>query len=242
MQNIKNELEAGEVDAWQKLIRVLTHEIMNSVTPITSLSDTLLDIVQPSYTNKMPLDQESVNKVYTGLKAIRERNTGLRSFAKAYQSLTRLPAPDFKFVNAQEFLEKVRILVNPELQSIGITLKSKTEPLDHSFLADEEQIIQVILNLLKNSKEAFNEDDSKKGKEIQISIIGDKSQTEILIIDNGRGISKESMDKIFVPFFTTKKSGSGIGLALARQIIHQHNGTIQVNSVENEGTIARISL
>jgi nitrogen fixation/metabolism regulation signal transduction histidine kinase len=241
-QNIKNELEAGEVDAWQKIIRVLTHEIMNSITPITSLSDTLVDIVGPSNEKQLPLDKDSVAKLFIGLKAIKERSAGLKTFSKAYQSLTRLPVPEFATINSHDFLETIRVLVSSELQASKILLETTVEPSDHSFLADSEQITQVVLNLVKNSKEAILETEDKPDGKITVSIVGKEGQTDINIHDNGPGISDEFREKIFIPFFTTKKKGSGIGLALARQIIRQHNGTIQLDSDGENGTTARISL
>ncbi len=241
-QNIKNELEAGEVDAWQKIIRVLTHEIMNSITPITSLSDTLLDIVGSANEKQLSLDKDSVSKIFIGLKAIKERSGGLKTFSKAYQSLTRLPAPEFTTINSNDFLETIRVLVGSELQSGKILLETTVEPSDHTFLADSEQITQVILNLVKNSKEALLSTGDNIERKITVSIVGKKGQTEIDIHDNGPGIQEEFREKIFIPFFTTKKKGSGIGLALARQIIRQHNGTIQMDSEGGNGTTARISL
>ncbi len=237
LQNIKNELEAGEVDAWQKLIRVLTHEIMNSVTPITSLTDTLLDIVSPNYENKSPLEDQQIENIYAGLKAIKDRNQGLNTFTKAYRSLTRVPVPTFSKIDGEEFVQSLHILMTPDLEAKGIALHSAVEPVGYTFNGDREQLVQVVINLIKNAAEAF---EATADKNISVTITGGKN-TKIAVSDNGPGIPEEYHDKIFIPFFTTKKKGSGIGLALARQVIHLHNGKLDMDTGE-DGTNFNITL
>jgi len=237
LQNIKNELEIGEVDAWQKLIRVLTHEIMNSVTPITSLTDTMLDIVKEHHENQSGLKGDNLDNIYKGLRAIKERNQGLNTFTKAYQSLTRIPTPTFTKIEGEDFIQSIQVLMNADLAEKNITLTTAVSPSDKSFFGDKEQLMQVVINLIKNASEALEKEDFK---EIKLIIQGN-SDTTISIIDNGPGIPEEFRDQIFIPFFTTKKQGSGIGLALARQVIHLHNGTLKVES-SDERTEFKISL
>lgn len=237
IQNIKRELEAGEVDAWQKLIRVLTHEIMNSVTPITSLTDTMLDIVTPHQQSGRNLSPENLKNIFAGLSAIKERNQGLQTFTRAYQQLTRVPQPQFEQFSALEFLQSLQVLVLPDMKAKGVNFKIDVEPEDAEIIADRQQLGQVLINLIKNAREAV-EASSLKEVTVQIFV---SEPTTIIVSDTGQGIPKDQQEKIFIPFFTTKKQGSGIGLALARQIIHQHNGTLTLEpSVEGSRFVISI--
>ena len=230
IQNIKNELDANELDAWQKLIRVLTHEIMNSVTPITSLSGTLRQIVENS-----PHNEQTIEKVTQGLEAIELRSKGLQNFTDAYRKLTRIPTPNYASLNLKNLFKRIMILV--ENQSTGIEIK--LDIVDNiKIMGDQDLLEQVFINLVKNAIEALEDRNSAV---LNVKVWQD-DQTHISISDNGSGIDEDKIDKIFIPFFTTKKEGSGIGLALSRQIIRKHNGNISVTSVPDEGTTFTVSI
>lgn len=228
-QNIKNELDANEMDAWQKLIRVLTHEIMNSVTPISSLSSTLYEIIEKENKNGT-LDQNTIQKVLTGLDAVKSRSAGLQSFTEAYRNLTRIPPPHFREVDIKDILERIEMLLKPNLENVAFQVVYSKQPI--KFIADAELLDQVLINILKNALEALEDRENPK-----LLINVDKNEkVRITISDNGPGIDEDKIDQIFVPFFTTKKGGSGIGLALSKQIVRLHNGTLQVESIPEQGT------
>ncbi|QSE98973.1 sensor histidine kinase [Fulvivirga lutea] len=221
-QNIKNELDSSEMEAWQKLIRVLTHEIMNSVTPITSLSETLKVIAENAHGQP-----EEMNKLSQGLDAIHQRSAGLQNFTEAYKKLTKIPKPNFQKVELKPLVERVLLLFQTELKRMKYKLIIDDNV---SLLADSGLLEQVFINLIKNALEALEEVEEPQ---LIIRAFGD-DKVNILIEDNGTGISDDKIDQIFIPFFTTKDEGSGIGLALCRQIIRLHNGTISVSSEQGK--------
>ncbi len=231
VQDIKNELDANEMEAWQKLIRVLTHEIMNSVSPITSLSGTLGQIVkgQPEQ-----LQKDDLSTLKDGLDAIENRSKGLLSFTEAYRKLTKIPLIKLAPIESREFFERIASIFTANLKE-GIQFQMKVSP-DFTFTADQHLLEQVIINLLKNASEAID----KQGV-IALTSKQDSNHTFIYISDNGSGISDEVKDKIFVPFYTTKVEGSGIGLSLSRQIIKNHNGALSFET-SPEGTTFKIEL
>ena len=229
IQNIKSELDINELDAWQKLIRVLTHEIMNSVTPITSLSDSLRQILENDKSD------DSLAKVGQGLEAIQLRSKGLQNFTEAYKKLTKLPTPKFNSVNLKSLFDNIVTLFKEELKNIKLILEipEKTE-----ILADRDLLDQVFINLIKNACDALH---GIEGSTIRIHV-EQNDVTTITITDNGEGIDEDKLDKIFIPFFTTKTEGSGIGLALSRQIIRLHNGSIGIKSQRGAGTEVTITI
>ena len=236
-QNIQKELEEKELDAWQKLIRILTHEIMNSVTPITSLASSINSILADK---DKELEEEEMEDIRDGMYAIQKRGEGLLHFTETYRSLTKIPPPKFQLVEAQPLLDRIHILFKPVLKKYGVELNLKLPSSMVVFIADVELIEQVVINLLKNAIEAAREVENPK---IEIRAIKtNEGKTFIEVQDNGKGIKKDVLDKIFVPFFTTKKEGSGIGLSLSRQIMRLHKGNIEVNSVVGEGTVFTLSL
>ena len=211
-QNIKYEMEAQEVESWQKLIRVLAHEIMNSVAPITSLSGTLHDLVQ---NQKLIGEKKSgwVNNLTTGLDAIKTRSYSLQTFTESYQNLTRLPKPKIKLESVAALLKEIKLLFKKALDEQGISLNIEcSNKISHHY--DKSLISQVLVNLVKNSIEALNE---QKDATISIRASSEDGLLQIFVKDNGQGIEEKYLDDVFVPFFTTKESGSGIGLALSRQ-------------------------
>jgi two-component system nitrogen regulation sensor histidine kinase NtrY len=238
IKNIQNVLEEQETAAWQKLIRVLTHEIMNSIAPISSLSSTVETMVRP-YTSgekDMPdVDLGTIQEIQGALQTINKRSTGLMNFVETYRSLARIPEPNFAVVKMHELIQNVHTLMKKEAEKKNITLTASMEPDTIEVQIDEQLIEQVLINLIKNSVQALG--GSKKGM-IQIrGFYNKRGRPSIQVIDNGQGILDDVIDKVFIPFFTTKRSGSGIGLSLSRQILRLHGGTITAKSTPNEETI-----
>lgn len=237
IKNIQNVLEGQETEAWQKLIRVLTHEIMNSIAPISSLSSTI-ELMMNSYSKKQDqpcLDQESVLEIQQALQTINKRSTGLMNFVETYRNLTRIPKPNFALMDMSGLLKNVVTLMKRETENSNILLSYTMEPNSIELQIDEQMISQVLINLIKNSIHAL---EGKENGEIKIKgYYNKRGRPTIQIIDNGQGILQDVLDKIFIPFFTTKRNGSGIGLSLSRQILRLHGGTITAQSVPNEETI-----
>jgi two-component system, NtrC family, nitrogen regulation sensor histidine kinase NtrY len=236
LQNIQNELEEKEMEAWQNLVRVLTHEIMNSVTPISSLAGIVEEEIKPyiEEQNGHALTKEQINDIHLSLVTISKRSEGLIHFVKEFRSLTSVPKPRPTNIEVKELLEEVAILHRKDLNEAGIQYQISVYPDDLTISADKNMIEQVLINLVKNAIQAF-EDQVEKRIELK-AFLNDKSRTVISIQDNGTGIDPEAMEKIFIPFFTTKKTGSGIGLSLSRQIMRQHQGTLTVKSTVGKGT------
>lgn len=230
LQNIQTELQKQELEAWQNLTRVLRHEIMNSITPISSLTSTMREILEEDLVKKeshYELKGEAADDLREGLGTIENRSKGLIQFIDAYREYTSLPQPKLKTVKLNELLENVANLMKPEIKKSGIqfTLTCQSDYL--TVEVDEEMISQVLINLLKNAFEALYQTENPK-----VELVGLYTGNSILVqvTDNGPGIIPEAIQRIFVPFFTTKKTGSGIGLALSRQIMQMHNGSLSVES------------
>ncbi len=261
LTNIQNELEEREMEAWHNLIRVLTHEIMNSVTPIVSLSSTagsLLDGFDATLKNGMgdtghgernqeatkfadspysmlPVPCSVMEDVKGALDTISRRSQGLLHFVDDYRNLTRMPTPNFQTVKVAELFARVRKLLSDRLQVRNIKFTTTVEPPDLELTADPDLVEQVIINLIANSLTALSKTPSPK-----LTLTGKtdgRSSTLVQVTDNGQGIPEDLQEKIFIPFFTTHKEGSGIGLSLSRQIMRAHKGSITVGSVPNVETV-----
>ncbi len=235
-QNISVELENEELDAWQKLIKVLRHEIMNSITPIHSLTNTVIRLLSENKKAKA-LDQispETINKALEGLNAIEKRNQGLLKFVESYRNLTKIPSPVFEKVTVTALFDNINILFSNEIRSKKISFTSFIKTDDLFITVDEKLITQVLINLIKNSIEALSEIPNPRIK-MEASILN-KAEVLIKVTDNGVGIPIEDLDKIFVPFYTTKEMGSGIGLSLSRQIVRMNKGSISVHSIPSHET------
>lgn len=233
-QNIKNELDEQELDAWQKLIRVLTHEIMNSVAPITSLSATLQHITQNNAEVLSQAAPKMLRDFNDGLNVINIRSQGLLHFTESYKSLTNLPPPKFVMIQAQDLLQRVTVLFKSPMEAQQIQGSLEISPNNLSFLADPQLLEQALINLIKNAIEALENRPNP-----QINIAARKTpegRIAIAIADNGAGIPEEILDRIFVPFYTTKDEGSGVGLSLSRQVMLLHRGSISVQSQMGKGT------
>ncbi len=228
LQDIKTQLEESELEAWQKLIRVLTHEIMNSVTPVKSLTYSMQKMVSSNEP-----DPEKTENILKGLAAIEKRSKGLLDFVESYKNLTQIPKLLYGRIEIKKLISNVLDLLNEEINKESIQVSVAIIPDDISVVADEKLISQVIINLIKNSAKAF---ENKKEKALEIeSGINDANKVYIKVNDKGDGINPEIIDKIFVPFFSTREGGSGIGLSFARQIMVLHNGRIDVKSNEGDG-------
>lgn len=226
IHDISNELDAKEIESWQKLIRVLTHEIMNSITPITSLSETLLKYYLPL---GKTVDEKTITNTVKGLEVINERGAGLIGFVESYRKLTKLSKPILKPIALKSLIEHLLLLLENEPSFHRIRFRLQTDSPDISIEADETQLSQVFINLIKNAMQAIED---VPEPQITISVQHTKEgRCEIKIMDNGSGISPEIMEQIFIPFFTTKENGSGIGLSLSRQIMKNHGGNIEVVSL-----------
>jgi two-component system nitrogen regulation sensor histidine kinase NtrY len=236
IQNIKSELEEEELEAWQKLIRVLSHEIMNSVTPVKSLTNTIINMFEKQGTAKQvqELNNEIIHNSLEGLHAIENRSKGLLNFIESYRKLTRLPKPQLRMTRAIELFTSIIRLMDVEIAEYGITIETDVTPEDLTLFCDERLINQVLINLVTNSLQALK---GRPNGHIYLSGSQNKDEIFLKVSDNGPGILPEILDKIFIPFYTTKESGSGIGLSLSKQLMRQHNGTITVHSIPNEQTV-----
>lgn len=238
VQNIRQELDEKELDAWQKLIRVLTHEIMNSATPITSLSSSLYDILQ--HPKEESLTEKEKQKIVTGLEAIHDRSSGLMRFTQAYQELTRIPQPRMESIPMDEFMHRLEILGKAQLEDQSIAFHIAATDELHHLKGDVNLLDQVFLNLLTNSIEALR---GRQDPTIEIHFSRtEEGKAMIRFKDNGTGMTEEIREQIFVPFFTTREKGSGIGLSLCKQIIRLHGGMLGIESVKNQGTTFTIIL
>ena len=241
LQNIKSELEEKEMEAWQNLIRVLTHEIMNSVTPISSLAGTVESELESQLRNKQEVTQiptEEVEDLYLAVQTIHRRSESLIKFVSDFRNLTRLTIPKIAPTKVRDLLDHVLMLLKFDIEKGGIRVVYEVKPENLEILVDKDQIEQVLINLVKNAVQALDECDEMEEEKTLIISTQDlgKGGATISIKDNGPGIEEDALKKIFIPFFTTKKSGSGIGLSLSKQIMRQHKGSISVRSVLNEGT------
>lgn len=241
LQNIQTELQKQELEAWQNLTRVLRHEIMNSITPISSLTSTLREILDHDLTKKehhYELKTEGAEDLREGLTTIESRSKGLIKFIDAYREYTSLPQPKIQRIRVADLVEKVAQLLKPELKKTTIQFNYQCDSEYLTIDADQEMIEQVLINLIKNAMEALDHTIDAK-----IELKGTYSDNRVLITvtDNGSGIIPEAIDRVFIPFFTTKKTGSGIGLALSRQIMQMHNGSLSVKSEPDVRTTFTLS-
>jgi nitrogen fixation/metabolism regulation signal transduction histidine kinase len=236
IQDIKSELDEKEVESWMKLIRILMHEIMNSITPITSLSESLSNIYS---TDGQPVgpDQVTTKTISTtlqGLNVIKDQGKGLMSFVESYRQLTRIPEPDRHLFKISDLFNRLRVLHASQNTDDGIEISFSLRDSDLEVYADENLISQVLINLVKNAREAVAD---TPGGEIYINAARSQGRhIEICVTDNGPGIPPENLDEIFVPFFTTRRNGSGIGLSISRQIMKVHGGNLKVRSVPGKET------
>jgi two-component system, NtrC family, nitrogen regulation sensor histidine kinase NtrY len=241
IQDIKNELDEKEIESWMKLIRVLMHEIMNSITPITSLSESLSSIYSEGGKPVSPgqVNVKTIATTLQGLNVIKEQGKGLMSFVESYRKLTRVPEPERKLFRVADLMTRVQILYNSLENSDRMKLSVSLNNSELEIFADQNLISQVLINLLKNALEA--NENNLKGKIRIEATPGYNGHPEICVIDNGPGISEDNIDEIFVPFYTTRQNGSGIGLSISRQIMKAHGGNLKVRSIPGQETIFCLS-
>lgn len=236
-QDIRDELEAREIESWQKLIRVLTHEIMNSVTPIVALSS----LIQETLADSGPgLDGETRSDLLRSANAVHSRGSGLLEFVKAYRSFTALPRPAITVVQVRPLLERVQTLMADALQAQGVSCEVRIEGPELAIHADPQQIEQVLINLARNAVDVLA--DTPDAQLVLCAAAVDFGRVRIQVIDNGPGIEPANIDNIFVPFFTTKRGGSGVGLSISRQLMHANRGFISWRPAEPRGTVFTLLL
>jgi len=235
-QDITNELDKKELDSWQRLIRVLTHEIMNSISPITSLTTVISGYFKKKDDeNPVPpekIDNQIIAKTLSGLDTIEETGKGLLDFVDKFRSLTSLPKPDLSRFTIDSLFRKCKLLMESNISN-SIKIIVSVNPEDIAIEADYAQVEQILINLIKNAIEALS---GKKNGTIHLKAFYSDDGTLIQVEDNGVGIPADIIEDIFVPFYTTKENGSGIGLSLSKQIMQNHGGTISVNSAPDKGS------
>ncbi|MGB3588885.1 MAG: ATP-binding protein, partial [Tunicatimonas sp.] len=237
LHDIEDEIDRSETQAYHRLIRILTHEIMNSVTPISSLSETLLTMLEDdtgTVKTKDEINSDYLEDLAYSLRTIQKRTNGLLSFVEDYRRLTKVPQPQRKPLAVQLLFDNVSSLMRGELEKYRITFRTYCEPNDLSVLADPQQLEQVFINLLTNSIQAIA---GQPAPTISMKAARQGEKTVLEVADNGPGIPPDKLDQIFVPFFSTKEKGSGIGLSLSRHIMALHGGSIRVQSQPDVQTV-----
>jgi nitrogen fixation/metabolism regulation signal transduction histidine kinase len=234
IKDIQHVLEEQETETWQKLISVLTHEIMNSITPISSLTSTLDLMLNSAISNHKNLTEESLSEISMAIKTIHKRSNGLLHFVNTYRNLTKIPKPNLKIAKVKEILDDIYPLIKHEITN-NVAIEFTTEPDTLEIYADIKLIEQVIINLITNAIHAT--ENIAEGKITVRGFLNKRGRVAIQVTDNGQGILKDVIDKVFIPFFTTKPKGSGIGLSLSKQIMRLHGGSITVQSEPNEGAV-----
>lgn len=235
IKDIRSEMEEQEMDSWQKLIRVLTHEIMNSITPITSLTATVSALV-----NSSSEINEFKEDIKSAVSTIYKRSTGLLAFVDSFRTLLKIPEIRLSKFNLNDLFSQMHQMLDARIKQEQVVfncscsiIKNDKEVLANPFIiCDEALLQQILINLIYNALDAVKETSEKK---ITLSAIQDEQSTTISIIDSGMGIEKQNLENIFVPFFTTKKSGNGIGLSMVKQICFKLKAEISVISAPNEG-------
>ena len=240
-QDIGSVAEDMEAGAWVKLMRILNHEIRNSITPITSLAETIMMILQHEdgrLKELKQLNQQNLSDIITSIGALRIRSENLHQFINDYQQLSKIPAPVPENIDLKPFIEEIHSLFRAELEKWKVKFSLDIEPADQILRADKILLQQVLINLIKNGLEALQD---VENPQMAIRSKVDHGRLLIVISDNGTGIEPDILDEIFVPFYTTKPEGSGIGLSLARQIIRMHEGSLKITSKLGEGTIVYLN-
>lgn len=229
-QDIRSEIEQKEIEAWHNVIKILAHEMLNSFTPVSSLASTMKAITEDEKGELISLDQmdpEDVHDINMAATTIKRRSEGLLDFVKDYRTISNVPIPQRTKINVKQFLASIGLLMKLSIEEANVDLKILPIPANATINADGKLIEQVFINLINNSIHAL------KGRNqpiIKISCIVAPEKTVIVISDNGMGIEDKIMNQIFIPFYTTKKNGSGIGLSLSKNILKKHDGNLLVSS------------
>lgn len=240
ISNIQKELEEQQMEAWRNLIRVLTHEIMNSVTPIISLSSTANALVEDLDHEKHRQESDPLDDIKGALTTITKRSTGLLHFVDDYRNLSRIPTPTFSVVSIASVFQRLQQMFSEQAQGKKIEFITSVSPVDLEVTTDPELLEQVLINLVLNSMKALAGATSPRVR--LVSMIDKNGNAIIQVVDNGHGIPEELYDKIFIPFFTTRKEGSGIGLSISQQIVRVLGGSIGVSTTPGGGATFTIRL
>ena len=233
-QNINEALDETESKAWQKLLSVMTHEIMNSVAPISSLADTLKNRLALSL-SQLEDNSGGLHDLEIGIETIKRRSESLLKFAETYRNLNKITKPDVKKIFVRDLFENLYQLMEPTLDQKNIEMDIVLQDTGLVLEADGSLVEQVLINLIVNAKEALK--DKGNARIVLSASITDRQKVSIKVSDNGTGIPEDVLENIFIPFFSTKKTGSGIGLSLCKQIMMLHKGNINVHSVPGEGSV-----
>lgn len=241
MQNVQSQIDATELATWQNLLRVTSHEILNSLSPVSSLAKTTQGLVDDYIkTHKIkPSEREDLVDISDGLETLVRRSEGLTAFVHSYRQLTRMPPPKMAKIGLGPYFRRMESLVHEDLQKRKINLEISVTPKTLSVRADEGMLDQSLINLIKNAAEALAK--TKKPKIEIRAYFSTRSQVVIEVEDNGPGIAPDKRDQIFVPFFTTKDSGSGVGLTLVRYIMLSHGGTASYHPGPKKGSVFRLA-
>ncbi len=237
IQDIRHELEFREMESYRKLISVLTHEVMNLISPLISVSKELYSMFRQNDSPKIlsQIDDATIKTAVNGLQLINEQSNGLLNFVNNYRKITKLPQPEFTTFSAEEWLEQLKIVFTGKMSDHNILFRISSDKSLRQIIADKKLLNQVMINLINNSFDAVMETEGERNIEIQVTKNLQNSAI-IKVINNGPLIPPELLEKIFVPFFTTKKNGSGIGLSISQEIMKVHNGSLVAVSSEETGT------
>lgn len=236
LQNIQTELDGVQLNAWQDLVRVLTHEIMNSITPVTSLAKTAVDLVDDA--KAQVAGQENVVRELTDARdavdTVARRADGLMNFVSNYRQLTRPPQLQKSSFAVEDLFADVTRMLQQEWQSAGLQVQATVQPDGLELHADRQMVEQILINLLNNAQDAVA--DRAQAEVVISSTVNKRGHVIIEVSDNGCGIDEEIGERVFIPFFTTRREGSGIGLALSRQMMVAHGGGITYANNPDQGT------
>ena len=236
-QDIRSEIEQKEIEAWHNVIRILAHEMLNSFTPVSSLASTVKSITEDKNgklisVNK--LDKEDILDINMAATTIKKRSDGLLAFVKDYRTISNVPVPQLHKINVKNFLLNIELLMKPLIENANVNFSVQPMPANATILADVKLIEQVLINLINNSIYAL---EGVEKPVIKLSCEVKTDKTIITVYDNGTGIEEKIVNQIFIPFYTTKKNGSGIGLSLSKNILKKHNGNLLVNSEAGKYTV-----
>lgn len=229
-QDIRSEIEQKEIEAWHNVIRILAHEMLNSFTPVSSLASTIKSMTESedgSIIGLNELDNEDIRDINMAATTIKKRSDGLLVFVKDYRTISNVPIPKREPVNAKKFLAEIELLMSANAKEAQVEIRILPIPANAIIRIDRKLIEQVFINLINNSIHAL---EGVKNPVIKLSCLVEQERTLIMVSDNGKGIEEKIMNQIFIPFYTTKKNGSGIGLSLSKNILKKHGGNLLVSS------------
>jgi nitrogen fixation/metabolism regulation signal transduction histidine kinase len=229
-QDIRSEIEQKEIEAWHNVIRILAHEMLNSFTPVSSLASTMKSITESENGELLTisqLDPDDIQDINMAATTIKKRSDGLLAFVNDYRTISSVPVPQLSKTNVKQFLSDITILMSPATKEANVELKLLPIPANATIMADSKLIEQVLINLINNSIHAL---EGREHPTIKMSCTVGSDKTIIVLNDNGIGIEEKIMNQIFIPFYTTKKFGSGIGLSLSKNILKKHGGNLLASS------------